>query len=366
MNYLNKQLSNQQVELTATMMFIVDYFEQHQNVKVQIDDLVEVSNQFNFQQIYHEITKLVSRNLVQEYYIDDLHYFEFTTSCEVENKYLFDEIIDTLKEKNYRITDSRKRLVEIFTTDPFRHFTFDELVNLSGEKVNIATMYNNISTLLDEKIIAEFYVGDIRIFELGNRNHAHFICEECKKAINIDTKMSNAINDEVEEQYGYIVNNTKVEFTGICTDCQSNDQITNVTVINEHQYENIDEEQITDYLGYLQKKTKKNNGQITIVMLNEEEIQVINNEFRQIDRPTDVLSFTNTEDDYLGDILICYDIVKRQAQEYNHSFKRELFFLITHGFLHLLGYDHMEPNDEKEMFELQKELLNKYGVSRYE
>lgn len=366
MKFLNKQLLNQHVELSAPMMFIIDYFEQHKNCKIQIEELVKESHQFTFEQIYLEINKLVYRNLIQEFYVDDLHYFEFTTSCEVNNKYLFDEIIEKLKTSNYRITDSRKKLVEIFTNDSLRHFTFDELVNLSGEKVNIATMYNNISTLLDEKIITEFYIGDIRLFELGNRSHAHFICETCKSAFNVDTKLNNSIDDEIEEQYGFLVNTTKVEFTGTCSNCLESLLPTNVTIVNEHQYPQISEDDIIKYIGYLQGKTKQNNGQITIVFLSQEEIRELNNEFRQIDRPTDVLSFSMEEEEYLGDILICYDYIEKQANEYGHSFDRELYFLITHGYLHLMGYDHMVPSEEKEMFELQTELLSKYGVNRYE
>ena len=66
----------------------------------------------------------------------------------------------------------------------------------------------------------------------------------------------------------------------------------------------------------------------------------------------------------LGDIYISLDKAKSQAKEYNHSLKRELCFLLTHGFLHLLGYDHMNKDDEEIMFNLQEEILNSYGVRR--
>ncbi len=107
-----------------------------------------------------------------------------------------------------------------------------------------------------------------------------------------------------------------------------------------------------------------------------ETIHRINKEYRSIDRPTDVISFA-FEDDFdgerkivltndlprdLGEIFICSDVCIRQAEEYNHSLKREMTFLFTHGLLHLLGYDHMKIEDEKIMFKLQDEIMEKLGL----
>ena len=107
-----------------------------------------------------------------------------------------------------------------------------------------------------------------------------------------------------------------------------------------------------------------------------ETIHRINREYRNIDRPTDVISFA-FEDDFegeskiilsndlprdLGEIFICSDICINQAKEYKHSLKREMTFLFTHGLLHLLGYDHMELEDEKEMFKLQDDIMEKLGL----
>ncbi len=120
---------------------------------------------------------------------------------------------------------------------------------------------------------------------------------------------------------------------------------------------------IEKYCQYLDNALNNDKAYSLVAMTNEE-IHEINNEFRGVDRPTDVLSFEEHLEDYLGDILVSIEKVKEQANEYNHSFERELLFLITHGFLHLNGYDHMNDQEEKEMFDLQRKLLSEYGVNR--
>lgn len=363
MNYLHKQVSNH-IKMNDAMEYLVDFFVTNPDRKVQ---MCEIANaKYSFEEIDRELTKLVSRNLINEFYVADNHLFEYTTFNDVVATDFLEEIIDDLKSKGYRMTDSRKKLIKIFTSSPNSHFTFDELVKLSGTKVNIATMYNNISTLLDERVINEFHLDDTKLFELNSKSHAHFICETCKSVFNVDTNSSNNLSVEVEEKYGFKVNTKRIEFTGVCSNCSVVDSAENVTVINENQYPNINEQEIIDYFAYLQAKTNDNTKGITLVFLDTESVHNLNNEFRGIDRPTDVLTFVEDSEDYLGDILICYDYIQKQADEYGHSFKRELFFLITHGYLHLIGYDHIEPDDEKEMFEIQNELLNKYGVSRDE
>ena len=102
--------------------------------------------------------------------------------------------------------------------------------------------------------------------------------------------------------------------------------------------------------------------------MDPEEIHEINKTYRGIDRPTDVISFAlmDSEDDYemmeddneLGDIFINVEAIRNQAKEYGHSLRREVCFLFTHGLLHLLGYDHMEEDEEKEMFALQDVILD--------
>lgn len=108
---------------------------------------------------------------------------------------------------------------------------------------------------------------------------------------------------------------------------------------------------------------------ISVSLVNDETIHQINNDYRHIDKVTDVISFAfNDGEDreslyhsnamvVLGDIYICVEQAKRQAEEYGHSLDREMRFLFVHGLLHLLGYDHMRKEDEEIMFPLQEEIL---------
>ncbi len=112
-------------------------------------------------------------------------------------------------------------------------------------------------------------------------------------------------------------------------------------------------------------------GDLTILIDTPERIQMLNREFRNVDRVTDVLTFPAWEgeislsaDGYLGDIMICYARATEQAEEYGHSLERELSFLAVHGVLHLLGYDHMNETDERIMREKQTAILESIGVTR--
>ena len=113
--------------------------------------------------------------------------------------------------------------------------------------------------------------------------------------------------------------------------------------------------------------------ELSCVIVDDERIHQINREYRHIDRATDVISFALEDNEQyyvegmprsLGDIFISYDHACQQAQEYGHSLKREMCFLMTHGLLHLLGYDHMNEEEEKEMFSLQKKILNELEIMR--
>ena len=123
-------------------------------------------------------------------------------------------------------------------------------------------------------------------------------------------------------------------------------------------------------------------AEVSVTIVNNEAIREINRETRDIDRPTDVLSFPmlyfdengdiiDSDYDMDGDVLVLGDIVisaeraKEQAEEFGHSFRREIAFLTVHSMLHLLGYDHVDdPEGEKIMFQKQKEILDIMGITR--
>lgn len=103
----------------------------------------------------------------------------------------------------------------------------------------------------------------------------------------------------------------------------------------------------------------------SLIIVDDQQIQKINLDYRNIDKPTDVISFAlldsdflSNEEDELGDIFINADAIVRQSMEYEHSYERELCFLFTHGVLHLLGYDHMDEEQERVMFTLQEKILD--------
>ncbi len=103
---------------------------------------------------------------------------------------------------------------------------------------------------------------------------------------------------------------------------------------------------------------------LNILVTNNDTIHEYNLKYRDIDKETDVLSFPSDEKGELGDIIISYDRVISQAKEYGHSEAREIGFLMCHGMLHCLGYDHIEKADEEIMFSLQEKILDKAGLKR--
>ena len=105
----------------------------------------------------------------------------------------------------------------------------------------------------------------------------------------------------------------------------------------------------------LKEKSDKN---ISIAFVDSEEIKHINKQYRQQDKPTDVLSFVG-EKDFLGEIIICPKQIAKQAEELGNSFEYELFFILVHGFLHLLGWEDKTPEQRQTMIEYGKELMKK-------
>lgn len=131
-----------------------------------------------------------------------------------------------------------------------------------------------------------------------------------------------------------------------------------------------------DYLDSLIERVltreKATDSVFSIIFVDNEKIHELNKQFRGVDRPTDVISFAleDAEEEFLstirvlGDIYISIPKMQEQAKEYGHSEKRELAFLVVHGLLHLLGYDHQTEEEEKVMFRIQEEMLNEEGISR--
>ena len=113
-------------------------------------------------------------------------------------------------------------------------------------------------------------------------------------------------------------------------------------------------------------------AEVSVTLVDNAAIHVLNREQRGVDRPTDVLSFPLFDDDFgdgefcaLGDIVLSMERAAEQAKEYGHSLKREVAFLTVHSMLHLLGYDHeTSPEDEADMFRRQEEILTQMGIGR--
>ena len=150
-------------------------------------------------------------------------------------------------------------------------------------------------------------------------------------------------------------------------------------VEEKSEYEEIIRKVLTEC--FKEEKLENSKLYITITLTTPEKIQEVNKKYRNIDKTTDVLSFPMFEkeeleekikendficEDILGDIIISIDKVKEQAIEYNHSFERELSYMIVHGFYHLMGYDHIKEEDKVKMRPKEEKILNDLGIRRDE
>lgn len=146
----------------------------------------------------------------------------------------------------------------------------------------------------------------------------------------------------------------------------------NIEIFNETDKEIKELEDLKKVIDKAVEIENISNVEFNVIIVDNERIHEINREYRHIDRPTDVISFALEDDEsfpgmetrVLGDIYISLDKVYEQSEAYGHSFFRELAFLTVHGLLHLLGYDHMEIEDEKEMFSRQELILNEAGITK--
>lgn len=146
--------------------------------------------------------------------------------------------------------------------------------------------------------------------------------------------------------------------------------------------------QTQDILEFAAQKTGKEKKEMAVTFVTNERSHELNLEYRDTDRATDVISLEykpeldiavdeedlldhpelaemlDDFDAYIGELFISVDKAREQAEEYGHSFEREMGFLAVHGFLHINGYDHYTPEEEAEMFGLQEEILTAYGLTR--
>lgn len=153
----------------------------------------------------------------------------------------------------------------------------------------------------------------------------------------------------------------------------------NIDFVFDNEVENFENNYEQDFTAIIEQALKtlgiEDDVEVSCVLVDDERLHEINREYRHIDRSTDVISFAMEDNDQfyvegmprtLGDIFISVDHAKKQAEEYGHSLRREMCFLFTHGILHLLGYDHMTDEQEKEMFGLQDQILGALSIEREE
>ena len=146
-----------------------------------------------------------------------------------------------------------------------------------------------------------------------------------------------------------------------------------VEIFNQTAEDILELKKVNEVLVYAMKKEKLENTSFNVIIVDNDFIHELNNKYRGIDRETDVITFALEDDDslivggeerILGDIYISIDKARSQAEEYGHSFMREICFLAVHGFYHLLGYDHMTEEEEKVMFSKQEEVLSDCEITR--
>ena len=140
--------------------------------------------------------------------------------------------------------------------------------------------------------------------------------------------------------------------------------------VNEYSFDFNNKKVIKKILKTVNKvESIKDKHYVSIIIVNNDEIQKINKEYRNIDAPTDVISFAAIDGEEslpqeMGDIFISYEKIIEQANQYGHSILREFAFLVTHGIYHLLGFDHMTKEEEKLMFDKQEKILEILKIGR--
>jgi probable rRNA maturation factor len=126
---------------------------------------------------------------------------------------------------------------------------------------------------------------------------------------------------------------------------------------------------LKSFFSYLEEALIKSlsfSGQIEVIFIDIEQIRQINKQYRNKDYPTDVLSFNLDSEGIVGQVFVCYDIALEQSKEHKWSIENEVALLITHGVLHIYGYDHENQDDFEKMREMENQILNLMEFEGYE
>ncbi|MCK5416310.1 rRNA maturation RNase YbeY [Candidatus Parcubacteria bacterium] len=127
--------------------------------------------------------------------------------------------------------------------------------------------------------------------------------------------------------------------------------------VNIDKNNEINEKEIIEIVGSFLDCYNKKEYNISVAFVGEKEIRKINKKYRKIDKVTDVLSFEDSEDNCLGEVIICFEQIKKQAPNYQHSEKEELIFILVHGLLHLIGYNDNTDEERRNMLRLGEEFI---------
>ncbi len=142
-----------------------------------------------------------------------------------------DQYIKKLKDNGYRITSSRSDLLELFVNNADKYYTLDainDLLTLKNSKINTMSLYNNLKVLISEKIVQETIFNGKKVYELASRSgdHYHLYCTNCGRHIDVQEDYTDTLIENIKE-YGFEVHAIKVEYFGLCKECQKNAESSN-------------------------------------------------------------------------------------------------------------------------------------------
>ena len=295
-----------------------------------------------------------------------------TITCEYLKKLGFDARFCKICEGVNRYSEQERREPEsdiLELVDQFGGMLLDrpERIGLNPDEALVLLEHRNLKNEYNRYLesFREFAQTFDKVYIQGVVNTTVFarlqkLVRESKDVPEFVDKLSVDYSVTVDQKIVEVLKNTTVE-----TENKS-------LFTNETKEKIIELSEIKKLVKYAVKYMKLDNVEFGIIFVNNKRIREINKEYRNIDRETDVITFRLADYEeviydrimVLGDIYISLDKARSQSIEYGHSYLRELSFLVIHGFLHLLGYDHMNEEDEKIMFKLQEDILDGYGIKR--